>query len=75
MNINDIINEIYKLSDCDKKKVLDNCIDDLGIVDVQTAMQLLSVNRSRIYQIMNKNNTMNLGKHKYLMLNVFFNEK
>ena len=74
MDINKLINEIYKLSASDKKKVLDNCIDDLGIVDIQTAQMLLGVNRSRIYQLMNKSNTLQVGKHKYLMVNVILSD-
>jgi len=75
MNISKLYNFYNKLSYQERKELLDICIDDLGVVDTPDVMKILNVNRSRIYQIMNDKNTLKIGKHKYLMLNKYLNEK
>lgn len=69
MNINNLYDLTNNLSKDEIKLLLDICIDELGIVDVKEAMYILNVNRSRIYQIMNDNNTLKIGNHKFLMIN------
>lgn len=63
------LDEINKLSIEQKKELLYICLEDLGIDDVEGARQALCVNRARIYQKMNDNNTLKIGKHKFLMIN------
>ena len=75
MNINKLYDLYNNLSDDERLLLLDICIDDLGVVDVNDAMYILNVNRSRIYQIMDDNNSLKIGKHKYLMINKYLNEK
>ncbi len=53
----------------DVKAILNECIEALGITDIETTCFALNVQRSRIYQIMNSDNTLQIGKHKYLMIN------
>lgn len=62
-------NNIANLKADDLKEILDICIEELGVVDVQSAMKILAVNRSRIYQLMKDNNTLKIGKHKFIMIN------
>lgn len=64
------INNLHKLPKDDVKIILDECIEILGVVDVKTAKSALGYkNRSRIYQLMNDNNKLTIGNHKFLMIN------
>jgi len=52
------------------KELLYECIERLGVVDIEEAEIALRVQRSRIYQLMNDDNTLKIGKHKFLMINI-----
>ncbi len=60
---------ISKLSKEDLKELLDICIEELGVIDIQEAKLALGVSRQRIYQLMKKDNTLTIGIHKFLMIN------
>ena len=60
---------VSKMSASDLRELLDICIEELSVVDVNEAMIALKVGRQRVYQLMNDNNTLKIGKHKFLMLN------
>ena len=61
---------IHKLPLDDVDKILDECIKALGLCDIQTSCEALGVQRSRIYQLMDKKNTKEIGIHKFLMINI-----
>jgi hypothetical protein len=63
------IENIHALPPETVKELLYECIEKLGVVDIEEAETALSVQRSRIYQLMQPNNTLKIGKHKFLMLN------
>lgn len=67
-------NNIANLTLDDLKEILDICIDELGAADIETAMKALDINRSRVYQVMNDTNTLKIGKHKFLLINIRNNE-
>lgn len=64
------ITNIHKLHTQDVKEILYECIERLGVVDIEEAEIALRVQRSRIYQLMNDDNTLKIGKHKFLMINI-----
>lgn len=66
---------IHKLPLEDINLILDECIEALGLCDIQTSCYALGVQRSRIYQLMNKYNTKKIGRHKYLMINMYMEIK
>ena len=63
------LNSLHKLQQLEVEQILYECIEILGVVDIQEACEALNVQRSRIYQIMNEKNIIIIGKHKYLKLN------
>ena len=75
MNKDKIYNFYNNLSIEERKELLGACLDDLGVIDTPSATKLLKVSRSRVYQIMNDFNTLEIGKHKFLMLNVYLNHR
>lgn len=72
--MNKLYNIYNQLSIEERKQLLDICIDDLGVIDTPLVQNLLHINRSRVYQIMKPGNTLAIGKHKFLMLNVYLNK-
>lgn len=52
------------------KKILDECIEALGVCDIETAKNIFQVHRSRVYQIMNDKNTLQIGIHKFPLINL-----
>lgn len=64
------IKNIHALPPDMVKEILDECIERLAVCDIEEACNVLKVQRSRIYQLMNNNNTLKIGKHKFLMINI-----
>lgn len=64
------LNNIYNLQSLEIKEILYTCIDALGAVDINESCNALGVKRARIYQLMNENNTIKIGNHKYLCINL-----
>ena len=64
------LDNVYNLPLEDIRLVLDVCIEALGVVDIQDAQKILHINRSRVYQKMNDNNSIRIGKHKYPCINL-----
>ena len=65
------LNRISTLPLADVEVILYTCIEVLGITDIKTTCEALGVQRSRIYQVMDENNTLHIGKHKFLMINKY----
>lgn len=65
------LNNIHQLPLNDVVLILDECIEALGLCDIQQSCKALGVQRSRIYQLMNNINTKQIGIHKFLMINIF----
>ena len=63
---------LYKLSNQDLKTILHICIERLGVCDIKEACFALNVQRSRIYQLMKPGNFLQIGKHKFIMINELF---
>ena len=63
------LNSIHRLELPEVVQILDECIEALGLTDIETARQALGVNRSRVYQLMNDKTSYKIGKHKFLMIN------
>jgi hypothetical protein len=66
---------IHKLPLEDISLILDECIEALGVCDIENSCNALGVQRSRIYQLMNSENTKEIGIHKYLMINILVEKK
>ena len=64
------LNNIYSLKSDEIREILYTCIDALGVVDIREAQNALGVGRQRVYQLMNENNTIKIGSHKFLCINV-----
>lgn len=56
------LNEIFEL--------LRICADDLGLVDMENAINILGKKKRRIYQLMNENNSLEIGSHKFPLINL-----
>lgn len=63
------LNNIYSLKSAEIREILYTCIDALGVVDIREAQNALGVGRQRVYQLMNDNNTIKIGNHKFLCIN------
>jgi len=64
------LSNIYNLNYDEIKQILYTCIDALGMVDVEEAQQALGVGRQRVYQLMDNDSTVNIGKHKFPCINI-----
>jgi len=64
------LNNIHKLSLEEVKQILYECIEALGLSDINEAKEALGISRGRIYQKMNENNSLQLGIHKLPMINL-----
>jgi hypothetical protein len=69
------LNNIEKLELEDVKQILYKCLLVLGVEDIENARGIFGVNRSRIYQMMIDKNTLQIGKHKFLMTNFIIKNK
>jgi tRNA U38,U39,U40 pseudouridine synthase TruA len=63
------LNKLHELNKEEVKQILDECIEVLGVCDISESCEALNVQKSRIYQLMNDKNTLQIGKHKFLMIN------
>jgi hypothetical protein len=63
-------NNIHRLPFEEQLEILDICIDALGIEDIEGAKNALGVSRSRVYQLMDKKNTLKIGKHRFPCINI-----
>ena len=63
------LSNIYNLPKEDLRQILDVCIDALGMVDVQDGCNALGIGRARLYQLMNDQNTLKIGIHKFYLIN------
>jgi hypothetical protein len=61
---------LSKLPFDDLKEILDICLDELGVVDIQQAREVTGLSRPRIYQLMTDQNTIKIGKHKFISINL-----
>lgn len=62
--------DLSKLTDNQVKELLYECIEVLGVADIDSARMALGVSRCRIYQLMKPENTITIGKHKFLCINL-----
>ena len=68
------LNNICNLEFEEIKQILDTCIDVLGVVDINEAKNALCIGRQRVYQLMNEKNTIKIGNHKFLSINLLNNK-
>ena len=64
------LNNIHKLKNEEVLQILHECVEALGLVDMETATMALGVSKRRIYQLMNDNNSLVAGKHKLPLINL-----
>ena len=68
------LNNLHNLPLYDVSLILDECIEALGLCDIQTACYAMGVQRSRVYQLMTEDNTKQIGIHKFPMINILTNK-
>lgn len=64
------LNNIHKLELDEVLQIFHECVEALGITDLDEAKTVLSISKRRIYQIMNPTNSVNYGKHKVPCINI-----
>lgn len=64
------LNNLHKLSKDDVLQIFHECEEILGLIDVTKASELLNISKRRIYQLMDKNNSIEIGSHKLPCLNL-----
>lgn len=67
------LNKLHSLEQEEILQIFHECAEALGLVDMETATKLLNRSKRRIYQLMNDNNSVKIGSHKFLFINLFLN--
>jgi hypothetical protein len=64
------INNLHKMSKADIKILMHECAEILCLCDIKEAENILCKKRRRIYQLMNEENTLQIGIHKFICINL-----
>jgi len=64
------LNNIHRLELEEIKQIFHECVEALGLVDIETASMLLCVSKRRVYQLMNNNNSITVSRHKLPLINL-----
>jgi len=67
----DKLNNIHKLKHEEILQIFHECEEVLGIVDLEESKKALGIGKRRIYQLMNENNSIKIGRHKFPCINLF----
>jgi predicted DNA-binding transcriptional regulator AlpA len=69
------LNNIHKLKSEEILQIFHECEEYLGLVDMEESEKILGISKRRVYQLMNQNNSIEIGKHKFPCINLFkFNQ-
>jgi predicted DNA-binding transcriptional regulator AlpA len=71
----DKLNNIHKLNFDEILQIFHECEEALGLVDIEDAAHILAISKRRVYQLMKEGNYINIGKHKFPLINCFINNK
>lgn len=66
----DKLNNIHKLNPKEVLQIFHECEEYLGLVSISEASHILGRSKRRIYQLMNDSNTIIIGIHKFLCINL-----
>lgn len=69
------LKNIHKLSLFEVKQIYYECEEVLGLSDLETSSKALGVSKRRIYQLMNKSNSITIGKHKFPCINLIIDKQ
>lgn len=64
------LNNIHKLPLSEVKQILNECEEALGVTDMETASNVLGIGKRRVYQLMNEGNSISIGSHKFICINL-----
>jgi hypothetical protein len=64
------LNNIHKLNPDEVRQIFLECVEYWGLEDMDTAEKLLGISKRRIYQKMNENNSISIGRHKLPCINL-----
>jgi len=65
------LNNLRRLPLEDILQIFHECVGALAITDMDEAQHALGISKRRIYQLMDQNNSIQIGKHKFPCINLF----